>query len=131
MEELLNCISSIAFLDEKQLIVYLDAYNIQFLYQKTGFILEHYKNELQLSEGFIDYCKSKIGEIDFIFQSGMNTVPFEVKAAENLQSKSLKSYCQKYAPKYAILTSMSDYRNEEWLINMPLYAMNELTDVAK
>lgn len=62
LEELLNCISSIHFLDEKMLIAYLDAYNMQFLYQKTGFILEHYKNELQLSDGFIDYCKTKTGK---------------------------------------------------------------------
>ena len=35
---------------------------MQFLYQKAGFILENYKNELQLSDKFIDYCKSKIGK---------------------------------------------------------------------
>ncbi|MHB1377050.1 MAG: ATP-binding protein [Candidatus Humimicrobiaceae bacterium] len=70
-------------------------------------------------------------EIDFIFQNGMNIIPLEVKAAENLQSKSLKSYCQKYTPKHAIRTSMSDYRNEKWLINLPLYAVNLLTDVTE
>lgn len=61
-EELLNCISSIHYLDEKILTTFLDAYQIQFLYQKTGFILELYKNELQLSDGFIDYCKTKTGK---------------------------------------------------------------------
>jgi predicted AAA+ superfamily ATPase len=65
-------------------------------------------------------------EIDFIFQSDSNIVPLEVKAAENLQAKSLKSYCQKYEPRYAIRTSMSDYRQEEWLTNVPLYAINIL-----
>jgi predicted transcriptional regulator of viral defense system len=60
IEELLNCISAIPYLDEKQLKVYLDAYNMQFLYQKTGFILEHYKKELHISDQFVDYCKSKI-----------------------------------------------------------------------
>ncbi|OLN27473.1 hypothetical protein DSOL_4550 [Desulfosporosinus metallidurans] len=44
----------------------------------------------------------------------MNIVSLEVKAAENLQAKSLKSFCQKYQPKYAIRTSMLDYRHEEW-----------------
>lgn len=62
LEELLNCISSIRYLDEKMLIVCLDAYNMQFLYQKTGFFLEHYKSELQLSDAFIDYCKTKTGK---------------------------------------------------------------------
>jgi len=70
-------------------------------------------------------------EIDFIFQSEMNIVPLEVKAAENLQAKSLKSFCQKYQPKYAIRTSMSDYRHEEWLMNVPLYAINVLSDILK
>jgi len=64
------------------------------------------------------------GEIDFVFQSGMDVVPLEVKAAENLQAKSLKSYCLRYEPKYAVRTSMSDYRKEDWLTNLPLYAVN-------
>lgn len=70
-------------------------------------------------------------EIDFIFQSEIDIVPLEVKAAENLQAKSLKSYCQKYETKYAIRTSMSDYRQEEWLTNVPLYAINILSDMLK
>lgn len=69
------------------------------------------------------------GEIDFVFQSGMNIIPLEVKAAENLQAKSLKSYCLRYEPKYAIRTSMSDYRKEEWLTNLPLYAVNGILDI--
>ena len=61
LEELLKCISLVNYLDEMQLIAYLDAYNMQFLYQKTGFILEHYKYELRISDEFIRLCKSKIG----------------------------------------------------------------------
>ena len=69
------------------------------------------------------------GEIDFVFQNGMDIVPLEVKAAENLQAKSLKSYCLRYEPKYAIRTSMSDYRKEEWLTNLPLYAINSILNI--
>lgn len=58
------------------------------------------------------------GEIDFVFQYGMDIIPVEVKATENLQAKSLKNYYLKYEPKYAIRTSMSDYRKEEWLTGM-------------
>lgn len=68
-------------------------------------------------------------EIDFIFQIGMDIVPLEVKAAENLQAKSLKIYCQKFKPKHAIRISMSDYRQEDWLTNLPLYAVNILPDM--
>jgi len=69
------------------------------------------------------------GEIDFVFQNGPNIIPLEVKAAENLQAKSLKSYSLRYKPKYAIRTSMSDYRQEEWLINLPLYAINAILEI--
>ena len=69
------------------------------------------------------------GEIDFVFQSGMDIVPLEVKAAENLQAKSLKSYCLRYEPKYAIRTSMSDYRKEEKLTNLSLYAINGILNI--
>jgi predicted transcriptional regulator of viral defense system len=62
LEELLNCLSLIHYLDPEKLINYLDSYNIQALYQKTGFILEHYMHGMQLTTAFIDYCKSKIGK---------------------------------------------------------------------
>jgi predicted transcriptional regulator of viral defense system len=61
-EELLNCISAIHFLNEEKLRAYLDFYDIQVLYQKTGFLLEQYTHEMQLSHAFISYCKSKIGK---------------------------------------------------------------------
>jgi predicted AAA+ superfamily ATPase len=71
-------------------------------------------------------AENSSGEIDFVFQYGMDIIPVEVKASENLQAKSLKNYCLKYEPKYAIRTSMSDYRKEEWLTNIPLYAINSI-----
>ena len=74
-------------------------------------------------------AEKSTGEIDFIFQSGGDIIPIEVKAAENLQAKSLKNYCLKYNPKYAIRTSMSDFRKEEWLINLPLYAINGILNI--
>jgi len=74
-------------------------------------------------------AEKSTGEIDFIFQCGRDIVPIEVKAAENLQAKSLKNYCLKYGPKYAIRTSMSDFRKEEWLINLPLYAINDILNI--
>ncbi len=72
-----------------------------------------------------------MAEIDFVFQSGMNIVPMEVKAAENLQAKSLKSYYNKYMPKCSIRTSMSNYRQEDWLTNIPLYAVNIIFDLIR
>ena len=65
-------------------------------------------------------------ELDFLIEHKSNIIPIEVKAAENLQSKSLKSFYQKYNPKLSIRCSMSDYRNEGWLVNLPLYAVSRL-----
>ena len=51
-------------------------------------------------------------------------MPVEVKAEENLRAKSLKAFCAKYGLSDAVRTSMSPYRKEEWLTNIPLYAVN-------
>ena len=65
-------------------------------------------------------------EIDFVAQYFGKVSPIEVKAEENLQAKSLKSFYQKYPDTKAIRTSMSDYREEEWMVNLPLYAIQVL-----
>ncbi len=66
------------------------------------------------------------GEIDFVLQQENLVIPLEVKAEENLRAKSLKSFCDKYKNKNAIRTSMSDYRKEDWLTNIPLYAIGRI-----
>ena len=58
--------------------------------------------------------------------TGQTIIPVEVKAEENLRAKSLRSYHDKFQPEIAIRTSMSDYRKEEWLLNLPLYAIEEI-----
>ena len=65
-------------------------------------------------------------EIDFIFQYENEIYPIEVKAEENLKAKSLKTFVEKYGNKNAIRTSMSQHRKEEWLANIPLYAVNTI-----
>lgn len=62
-------------------------------------------------------------QLDFLVQSVGRIIPVEVKAEENLKAKSLRIYCAKFAPEIAIRTSMSDFRKEEWLTNVPLYAI--------
>jgi predicted AAA+ superfamily ATPase len=65
-------------------------------------------------------------EIDFLLQIGSELIPIEVKAEENLRARSLQVFQEKYHPKRAIRTSMSDYRKEERLTNLPLYAISEV-----
>lgn len=71
--------------------------------------------------------ENSIAEIDFLVQYQGFVIPIEVKASENLQAKSLKMFCQKYTPEMAVRTSMSDFREEAWMMNLPLYAMGELS----
>ncbi len=65
-------------------------------------------------------------EMDFMIQKGKNVVPVEVKAETNQRAKSLKVYCQKYEPEYAVRVSMKNYQEEEWLTNLPLYAVSNI-----
>ena len=60
IEELLKCIEQIPSINEKKLLCYLKLYDCKFLYQKTGYILEHFRNILNLSEKFFDECLSNI-----------------------------------------------------------------------
>jgi predicted AAA+ superfamily ATPase len=60
-------------------------------------------------------------EVDFIIQHKGKIIPIEVKSGENLKAKSFKIFYEKYKPKTAIRTSLSDYRQESWMINVPLY----------
>ena len=63
-------------------------------------------------------------EVDFLIQKDGEIIPIEVKANENLKAKSFQSFCNKYNPKKAIRTSLSDYKEESWMTNIPLYAID-------
>ncbi|MFC2456256.1 MAG: ATP-binding protein, partial [Prevotella intermedia] len=62
-------------------------------------------------------------EIDFLLQQGENIVPIEVKAEENLRAKSLKTFLSEHRELYGLRFSMSDYREQENIMNIPLYAI--------
>ena len=60
-------------------------------------------------------------EIDFMIQHGTNIVPIEVKAEENLKSKSLSVFLQQHENMHGVRFSMSPYREQERMTNVPLY----------
>lgn len=70
-------------------------------------------------------------EVDYIIQFGRDNIPIEVKANENLQAKSLKTFVQKYNTKVNVRTSMANYRKEDWLINIPLYLIGNIREMLK
>ena len=65
-------------------------------------------------------------EIDFVVDTGERIVPIEVKAEVNLRAKSLKTYQEKFTPEVSVRTSMADYKKEAWLVNLPLYAIDQI-----
>jgi hypothetical protein len=60
-------------------------------------------------------------ELDFVIQQNTQIVPIEVKAEENLQSKSLKTILQNNTEMHGVRFSMSGYREQERMTNVPLY----------
>lgn len=65
-------------------------------------------------------------EIDFVVDTGEQIVPIEVKAEINLRAKSLKTYRERFEPELSVRTSMADYKKEDWLLNLPLYAIENI-----
>lgn len=62
VEEVVQNIESVHQIQEKRLLKYLEVYQKQFLYQKTGYLLSHYKEQMGLSDMFFEKCKKKIGK---------------------------------------------------------------------
>ncbi len=79
------------------------------------------------SERYIGYWTNErsTSEVDFVIQEEGKVIPVEVKSGENLKAKSFRLFCEKYQPIKAIRTSLTDYKEEQWMTNVPLYAIGE------
>ena len=92
-----------------------------------GALTEQYVcQELIASCGFTPFywsAENSTGEIDFLVQDGGKIYPIEVKAEENLKAKSLRFFASKYDGVHARRFSMSGYRDQDWMRNVPLYAI--------
>lgn len=66
-------------------------------------------------------------ELDFLIQTENDKIiPIEVKAGESLKSNSFQLFCKKNNPAKAVRTSLSDYKKEDWMTNIPLYAIHAI-----
>ena len=102
--------------------------NAVFVEFKGALTEQYVLQQLIAGTEFTPYYYSETkseGEIDFLIQKGTNIVPIEVKAEENLKAKSLRVYCEKFKPQMAIRTSMSNYREQDWMVNVPLYVLDK------
>lgn len=98
-----------------------------------GTFTEQYVLEQLIAAGisvfYFDSDTSKL-ELDFLVQNGSRLAPIEVKAEENLQSKSLRQFKLDCPDSLPVRLSMSDYREQENLINLPLYAVGRISELS-
>ncbi len=93
----------------------------------SGALAEQYVLQQLIATGHDQVCywspDSATAEVDFVVHMHGGAYPIEVKGAENLKAKSLRLYCEKYEPGVCVRTSLSRFRKEDWLVNIPLYAI--------
>jgi len=122
----LNDVGLLAAMAKLSLHSILD-YNVIFEEFK-GALTENYVFQQLLLQDDLDIYywtnENSTAEVDFIVQNDHEIIPIEVKSGLNLKSKSFKFFCSKYNPKKAIRTSLADFKEEEWMTNIPLYAIN-------
>ncbi|MGO5204809.1 ATP-binding protein [Parolsenella catena] len=74
-------------------------------------------------------AENSTGEVDFLYDYGGRVVPVEVKAETNLKGKSLSSFAKKYGIDRSLRLSLAGFRDQGWVVNVPLYATNLLPGV--
>ena len=93
-----------------------------------GALTEQYVCQQLIAEcGLSPYywsAENSLGEIDFLVQDGTNVFAVEVKAEENLRAKSLRAFKGAHPEVKAVRFSLSDYREQEWMRNVALYAIS-------
>ena len=100
--------------------------NVLFSDYKGAITEQYVLQQLKSVKGLSIYYWSSDtsrGALDFLLQKDVSVIPVEVKAEENLQSKSLRFFVEKNAGLHGVRFSMSDYRKQEWMINYPLYSV--------
>ncbi|MCP9756133.1 ATP-binding protein [Lacihabitans sp. CCS-44] len=109
---------------EKQILLEKNAILTEF----KGALTEQYVCQQLFPKSKLFYWSAPAGnaEIDFVFQKENQVIPLEVKAEENLKAKSLKVFVDKFENKNALRTSMSKFRKEDWLTNIPLFAAESI-----
>nr|WP_278286357.1 DUF4143 domain-containing protein [Eubacterium uniforme] len=118
-------LSAMSELDAKTLLEKNDLF-VEF----KGALTEQYV--LQQLVSYTEYTPYYYGsekaryEQDFLLQKDKDIIPIEVKAEGNIRSQSLKAFKDKYNPKLSVRLSALDYKDQEWMVNIPLYAVCNL-----
>lgn len=95
------------------------------LAEYKGAMTEQYACQQLVAAGCAPYywsASAGTGEIDFVVRHQSEAAPLEVKAAENLQAKSLRMVCERTGL-HGFRSSMAGYREQDWMTNVPLWAL--------
>lgn len=100
-----------------------------------GALTEQYVLQELLASNWnnIDYYSNErsTAGIDFLLEFGENIIPFEVKSGINTKAKSLSAYREKYSPTHSLRSSLLPYKDQEWLINVPIYAVSNIRKICE
>ena len=95
-----------------------------------GSLTEQYVCQQLVSDcGFTPYywsAENSSGEVDFLVQGSNSVYAIEVKTEENLRAKSLRSFKESHPKIKSARFSLSGYREQDWMRNVPLYAMSNM-----
>lgn len=118
-------LSAMSRLDSKTLIIGNSVFTEFKGAQTEQFVMQ------ELTAAGMDYIgywtnEKSTAEVDFIVQKEGDIFPIEVKAETNVRAKSFKLFCEKYHPRQAFRSSLLRYHPEEWMTNLPLYAIGNI-----
>ncbi len=118
----LGLLGAMAEVSPKEILVDGD-----FFSEYKGAFTEQYTAQELIAGGAEPYYYSKENstlEVDFIIQKD-DLYVIEVKAEENVKSKSLRTVYENNGNIKACRFSMLDYKDQNWMINVPLYGIGE------
>lgn len=124
----LGLLGALSDVDSKDVLVN----NTAFTDYKGAFTEQYVLQELKSTDRKIYYYSKERSELelDFIIQK-YYVYPIEVKAEENLRAKSLKLTYDENNSLRPVRFSMADYREQEWMVNIPLYLVSEWFESAE
>lgn len=89
-----------------------------------GALTENYVATALVQKGYpLYYWTSGTSEVDFVIEKQSDVLPIEVKARENVKSRSLSVYLKHYHPDYSIRISGKNFGFENDIVSIPLYAV--------
>ena len=91
-----------------------------------GAFTEQYVLQQLKSHGYRDiyyWTSGATAEVDFIIERNGKVIPIEVKAESNVKAKSLRLLVSRYPDLRGTRFSMQGYKEQDWLVNYPLYAL--------